>query len=144
MTIVFFKQTSLSAFHLTHDCGMLFDMTRVYLYIVFRLLLGGDFRHAAFSIHFGFAVYWCIGNIKTKKTKKKNSQAPHCLLTAACFKVKACSSLWRASCFGKCWCLFTNCSLCKSHGIMEFSRRWMWEDKPADTGTAALGLFAGP
>lgn len=27
---------------------------------------------------------------------------------------------------------------------MEFSRRWMWEDKPADTGTAAVGLFAGP
>lgn len=73
MTIVFFKQTSLSAFHLTHDCGMLFDMTRVYLYIVFRLLLGGGFRHAAFSIHFGFAVYWCIGNIKTKKTKKKKN-----------------------------------------------------------------------
>lgn len=27
---------------------------------------------------------------------------------------------------------------------MESSGCWMWEDKPADTGTAAVGLFAGP
>lgn len=54
-------------------------------------------------------------------------------------RVKACSSLWRASCFGKSWCLFTN-----SCEIMESSRCWMWDDKPADKGSAAVGLFAGP
>lgn len=60
------------------------------------------------------------------------------------FKINACSSLWRANCFSKSECLFTNCSLCSSHEIMESSGRWMWEDKPADTGTATVGLFTGP
>lgn len=99
-----------------------------------------SFQYTLFLLFTG--VWW------TLKQKKRKPKKPRLLTVSlqqhGCFKVKACSSLWRASCFGKSWCLFTNCSLCKSHGIMEFSRRWMWEDKPADTGTGAVGLFAGP
>ena len=123
-------------FRLTHDCGMLFDMTWIYLHIVFGLLLGRAFKHA-FFLPFT-SVFW-----RLKQTRKPRV----CTLSLqqhGHFKVKACSSLWRANCFGKPFCLFTNCSRCSSQEIRESLGCWMWEDKPADKGTAAGGLFAGP